>query len=100
MFKSLSRSAERGGAVIVVLPILVASLVEQGRMPAGIHLVARWFKSTRRSVDRSVSRIDLSPAKEKENEWRMQAGLQERASAAKIAEGRMFKPSLPSLDGK
>ena len=98
MFKSLSRSAERGGAV-TVLPILVASRLNRGECLR--DYMGHWrFESARRSVDRSVSRIDLPPAGEKENEWRMQAGLRDRASVTKVAEGRMFKPFLPSPDGK
>jgi len=57
------------------------------------------FESARRSVDRSVSRIDLSPAEEKEKNGECRQDYRDRASAAKVAEGRVFKPSLPSQDG-
>ena len=75
MFKSLSRSPERGGAVTHSLADPCRQPTEQGECLR--EYIGIWrFESARRSVDRSVSRIDLSPAWEKENEWRMQAGLQ------------------------
>lgn len=75
MFKSPSRSTERGGAVNHRLANSCRQPIEQGECLRE-HIGIWRLESARRSVDRSVSRIDLSPAGEKANEWRMQAGLQ------------------------
>lgn len=73
MFKSLSRSAERGGAV-TVLPTLVASRLNRANACGNTLASGGSNPPVGRLIDRFLASTCRPPGTG--NEWRMQAALQ------------------------